>query len=331
METKKLYGQFFTIANPFKVDAFFKWFETIPETDLKILEPFAGANNIINLLKEPAEIMQKKVDWVSYDIDTSFGNNAPDYPIIQRDTIADYPQGFQVAITNPPYLARNSATRAGLPFPKTEYDDVYKLALSVMLENTPYVAAIIPESFITSGLFTNRLNSVVSLTCKMFDDTECPVCLALFVPEETDDFTVYRMNHRIGSYTEIKSKVQGLLTASANVAWKFNDKDGDIGIRCIDGTKGPSIEFVAGDEIPPEKVKYSSRSLTRVSGTLITDVSRFISECNRILQQYRKDTGDIFLTSFKGLRADECYRRRLDYKTAKDIMNTAFAGGGFNA
>lgn len=331
MENKKQqYGQFFTITNPFGVDAFCTWLKNIPEKNITILEPFAGANNIINLvniINKKAEI-GKNLDWKSFDIDTSFDNNAPDYPITQQDTIKNYPKGFKVAITNPPYLAKNSATRSGIPFPETDYDDLYKLALSIMLNNTPYVAAIIPESFITSGLFQDRLQFVVSLTCKMFDDTDCPVCLALFIPELSDDFIIYNMNHKIGSYKEIKRKVDELIKPNSTVNWKFNDKDGIIGIRCIDNTKEPSIEFIPGDQISPSKIKVSSRSLTRVSGIEITDLEKFLNECNKILKQYRLDTNDIFLTSFKNLREDGCYRRRLDFKTAKDILNTVVNNGG---
>ena len=37
----------------------------------------------------------------------------------------------------------------------------------------------------------------------------------------------------------------------------------------------------------------------------------------------RYKTGDVLLTSFKGLRADGKYRRRLDFKTAQMVMNLA--------
>jgi hypothetical protein len=47
----------------------------------------------------------------------------------------------------------------------------------------------------------------------MFSDTDCPVCLALFVPEdekfsrglEVDDFLIYEMQRKIGNYKQISS------------------------------------------------------------------------------------------------------------------------------
>jgi len=38
------------------------------------------------------------------------------------------------------------------------------------------------------------------------------------------------------------------------------------------------------------------------------------------LEQIRKNTHDVFLTSFKGLRNDNKYRRRLDFTTIKLIL-----------
>ena len=189
-----------------------------------------------------------------------------------------------------------------------------------MLKNLDYVAAIVPESFITSELFHNRLYAIISLPYKMFDDTECPVCLALFT-KESDDFFIYRNNDYIGTYSELKDY---LIPSSNKINWKMNDKHGSIGIKCIDNTKENSICFVKGDSINKDKISSKSRSITRVSG-LPDDINLddFIDMCNDILNQYRQDTSDIFLTAFKGLRSDGLYRRRLDYKTAKDIMNLA--------
>lgn len=329
---KKENGQFFTIYNPFFVSPFYEWFESIPESKREvILEPFAGSNNIVKLINELSVGGEKEKLFKSFDIDLSYENKYPSCPIEYRDTIKEYPKGFFVAITNPPYLAKNSATRSGIAFPETKYDDLYKICLEKMLLNNEYVGAIIPESFITSGLFLNRLYYAISLTCKMFDDTECPVCLALFVPEnekekkmKKDDFIVYRMNKKIGSFIEIKKASERVLKCEKRNDWIFNCKNGEIGIKCVDGTKKPTIEFIQGNEIEPNKIKVSSRSLTRVKG-LPENVNKgkFIKKCNEVLEEYRKVTNDICLTSFKGLRDDNEYRRRLDFKTAKEVMDAA--------
>ena len=51
MKDKKMLGQFFTITNPFEVEPFKLWMNTIDIDDNTIfLEPFAGANNIVNMI-----------------------------------------------------------------------------------------------------------------------------------------------------------------------------------------------------------------------------------------------------------------------------------------
>ncbi len=288
--------------------------------DDQIIEPFAGANNIPRMLEDGDILPEAK--WVCFDIEP--GKNVyPKCKIEQRDTINNYPTGYKIAITNPPYLSKNSATRRGLAYPNTQYDDVYKLCLEVMLNNTPYVAAIIPETFITAGVFHSRLHSVVSLTCRMFDDTDCPVCLAMFVPkdEKPESFDIYRMNDYLGTYSELKN---GDVPDGLGIEWTFNDPNGEIGIWCIDNTRCASIHFGDGTKISGDKIKVSSRSITRVGG-IPDDINKtlFFKRCNEILDKYREDTKDVFMASFKGLRIDGLYRRRLDFATARRIMNQA--------
>jgi len=43
-----------------------------------------------------------------------------------------------------------------------------------------------------------------------------------------------------------------------------------------------------------------------------------------MLSEFRKETHDIFLTPFKGLRKDLKYRRRLDYALARNIVNQVY-------
>lgn len=322
MNTKKELGQFYTINNPFKFKGFELWYRIFLDEGEKIVEPFAGSNNIIKLLRE--EGYNNK--FTSFDISPSLNNLTPDVPVIKRNTIKDFPDGFKVAITNPPYLAKNSATRSNIEYVGDKYDDLYKECLDVMLSKCDYVAAIIPESFITSGLFHNRLFSVISLNNKMFDDTDCPVCLALFVPENkcNNDFLIYSQNSLLGSY-KLLLKEKSKLDIDKNIDWKFNFKNGQIGIYCIDGTISDSIHFCRGEEIDDDKIKNTSRSITKVYiDKKIDDLDGFINKCNNILDDYRKSTYDVFMTSFKGLRKDGKYRRRLDFKTAKKILNLAF-------
>lgn len=319
---KKMYGQFFTIANPFDVDIFYKWYSIIPEQDKEVvLEPFAGVNNILNLLS----LIDITPKWECYDIDEFDFNNFEEYPVKRRDTIKNFPKGFSVGITNPPYLAKNSATRSEIDFPDSPYDDLYKISLSVMLENLKYIAAIIPESFITQNLFHDRLYAVVSLSCRMFDDTEHPVCLALFVPKkdnliDSNNFKVYHHNRFIDNYAVLRDQLE--YAKDTYIDWKFNVASGEIGVFCVDSIYEPSIRFVKGSSIPSCSVKESSRAITRISGIpKELDVDMLIEQLNIYLKEYREMTKDVFLTAFKGIRKDGNFRRRLDYKTIRRMLN----------
>lgn len=175
LERKLLYGQFFTTTNPFANEAFIRWIKKIPRLKShKFLEPFAGANNIVVMIQD----LGFDNDWECFDIEpvNEPEQNATKYIVNQRDSLNEYPIGFKVAITNPPYLAKNSATAKGLEYAGGSHADLYLKCLDVMLKNTEYVAAIIPESFITQNAFHDRLATVISLTCRMFEDTEVPVC-----------------------------------------------------------------------------------------------------------------------------------------------------------
>ena len=126
-DNKILNGQFFTITSPFNHDLFFRWYELIENVESEIfIEPFAGSNNIIKMIEE-LDLPQSK-GWKTYDIDPPSYNAVPEFNVFKQDTIEDFPKGHKVGITNPPYLAKNSATRRNMPFPDTEFDDLYKLS-----------------------------------------------------------------------------------------------------------------------------------------------------------------------------------------------------------
>lgn len=322
---KRLKGQFFTTTNPFVNEAFVKWLHAINKLNpslLTIVEPFAGSNNIVWMVRE----MGFKNPWVSFDIQPPEDNSAEDVLVSTRDTLKDYPKNYKVAITNPPYLAKNSATSRGMPYAGGEYEDLYQKALAVMLENTDYVAAIIPETFIKQNLFHNRLSAVVSLTCQMFDDTAHPVCLALFIPESDkkvkSDFDIWQDNRLIGRFKTFESYLK---IPKVRRDWSFNEPNGLIGLKGADGAKTEDIAFVLGNTIPSESVKPSSRHNTRISASTLTEAEaiKIIGIANRLLKARRKITKDVFMTAHRGLREDGKYRRRLEFSQARDILDLA--------
>ncbi len=209
-----------------------------------------------------------------------------------------------------------------------EYQDVFEVALHEMLSNCDWVAAIIPESFITRKIFKDRLDAVISLNHEMFDDTEFPVCLALFSPKSAIDFEIWRGDEFLGLRNDLDKEVENLLSARTLIKPRFNAPLGEIGLIAIDNTNGPSLRFVSGETIPSEEIKVTSRSLTRISMDYVyvaLEPDLVIAEANKVLDSYRELSSDVFLTAFKGLRADNSYRRRIDWNTAGRILNRAVA------
>jgi hypothetical protein len=309
IEGKRLNGQYFTSENPFETEGFKEWAKECNLKESIILEPFAGSNNLIKMLRE----MDLVKDCASFDV------SPQNEKVLYRDTLKDFPKGYNVCITNPPYLARNSAKRRQLPYPETQYDDLYKFAIEKALHNCKNVGAIIPASFLNSGLFRGRLSHYILLNNKMFDDTSHPVCLALF-KEHSSDVLIYENKELIGKLSELEKKLPSKLPTTANkFQMKFNEKLGNLGLIAIDNTLEPSIKFCKGNEINPEKILGTSRSITRIS--IDCDTEKLIKNLNEALSIFRKETHDIFLTPFKGLRKDFKYRRRLDYALARDLIN----------
>lgn len=320
MTNKRLLGQFFTIENPLKYDGFMKWWKEADKATKghAILEPFAGANNIIQL----AEKSNISRSWECYDIEPPEANNCPQFPVVKRDTLQNFPKRM-ITITNPPYLAKNSATRRGLPFPETKLEDLYQVSLTTMLDNCEWVAAIIPASFLTQDILQERAMHVVQLSCRMFDDTDCPVCLATFGPENTEDFYVYNKNEPLGLFNKIKNQLPS--PDKDPIPWTFNDPKGEIGLRAIDNNKERSIQFVPGNQVKIE-ILPTSRSITRIKSPYTLkerEVEAIIEKSNKLLKEYRDKTSDILLTPFKGLRKDGEFRRRLDFKQARCFLNAA--------
>lgn len=323
---KKVLGQFYTDKNIFNNIAFLDWFNKIPmEYKSNILEPFAGSNGIIKMLNELSLIK----NYTSYDIVPMNKN------VVYKDTIKDFPLDFKVVISNPPFLAKNSATRRGLNVKIHPYHDLYELCVDLCLKNTEYVAVIIPESFITNNkIDKSRLSTVISLQEKnIFKDTEHPVCLALFTPFKNNDFKIYHNNEFIGLFNHLKNNENKMLSLNKNRESKYeiiwHNPKGQVGLKTIDVTNAKEkIKFMDGDSIPSEEVSLYSRLRTRIliinkkTGKPISKTlsKKLIILLNQFLDEYRIKTNDVFLTSFKGLRDDSKYRRRLDFSKAKLIV-----------
>ena len=294
-----------TLHNPFAYPAFTSWAREHQIQKEVILEPFAGANNLIARLQELGLCKR----YQSYDL-------YPQSPKVHpRDTLSDYPTGYRVCITNPPWLYKSSASRRGLPFPKTAFNDLYKHCLALCLEHSPYVAALIPASFLQANLFRQRLAKVIFIHKKLFSYTEHPVCLALFQEDAVKDTQIYLDDERIGTLGELESHLPKC-TSSRPI--QFNAVQGTLGFISIDNNTNPSIRFCHGDVLRHHAIKVSSRAITRICGIDVT--ARLLDRLNERIAHLRTRTHDVFLTAFKGLRKDGKYRRRMEYRLARDII-----------
>lgn len=307
MSVQRQNGVYYTTGNPFSLKPFTDWAQSVGLRHGTILEPFAGANNIIQAL----QALGLCEEFVSYDI------RPTNKDVAQHDTLLDFPQNFNFCVTNPPWLARNSASRRRLAFPDCGYDDLYKHCLQLCLDNCAHVAALIPATFLQSGLFRERLAIYILLHEKIFSDTENPVCLALFNPKPCQSTQVYYDNRRIGdldsmtAYEPIENNVRPM---------KFNDVRGQLGFIAFDYPKSPSIRFCRAEEIAHRPVKVSSRFNVRI-GVELNELDQAILELNAAIQDYRRQTKDLFLTPFKGIRSDGMYRRRMDFAMARRFIN----------
>ena len=305
---KRQDGRYYTEGNPFVLKPFHTWADSIDLKKEKILEPFAGANNIIRALQAQGYA----------DLFTSFDIVPADSKVSKLDTIANFPKGFNVCVTNPPWLAKNSAHRRGLDYPETTYDDLYKHALSICLENCPNVAALIPATFLQSELFLDRLDSVIFLHDKgMFSDTENPVCLALF-KKVSSNVQIFYDNTYAGTLNQLKSHLPQVKT---EMELTFNDPKGKLGFVAFDNTQRPSIRFCEGKELEDYNIIHTSRMITRIGGDF-GNVHDIIGYLNNQISNFREATHDVFLTPFKGLRKDGMYRRRMDYRLARDFITS---------
>ena len=304
--SRRRLGQYYTTRyNPFKLPPFRIWAARAGLSE--VLEPFAGANHIVGMLREAG---WGRVKAVSYDVRPGHAAVRP------LDTIRSFPSGHRNCISNPPWLGRSSAARRRLRYPSTPYDDLYKHCLGLALDHCENVAFLVPASFLHSGLFRERLRSIVLLHRLAFDGTENPTCLALFHAGRARHTAVWHDRRRIGTLDELEKKLPRYGPAAARL--RFNDPRGRLGLMGIDGTRGPTIRFCRGAELP-HTILHSSRSVTRIGGIGVD--GHAIKRLNRRLRAFRRDTHDVFLTPFKGLRDDGAYRRRLDYRLARRLIS----------
>lgn len=249
----------------------------------------------------------------------------------RNDSLVSVPKmSNSVIITNPPYLSNYSAKRKGLYdnaakyFANTSYDDLYLVAIEKCMSND-YGVMIVPETFINSSFPKQRLQSITILEENPFEDTETPVCIICFDKniKSPAEVSVYKNAGYIGTLKEIQD-LRLIPRNSHQIA--FNKIDGKIALRAVDTTDPlRPISFMRKDQLDYDLagIKHSSRLITIISISIADSmVDPLIADCNAMLHEYRKRTHDILLSPFKGNRKDGVRRRRLDYATARAIIES---------
>lgn len=286
-------------------------------------DPYAGGGDLLKTSKEKLGFKQIK----GLDIDDSL-----EWDI--NDSLVNIPSiDNAIIITNPPYIAKQSAARKKIDLSKyfnySVYDDVYLIALDKMLQAQKFVVAIIPESFINSNYKQKQLiSSITILEENPFEDTENPVCVVCFdsVPKDLNQVRVYKNDILINSLGGINAI---RIEPNNRINIVFNSKEGWLGLRAIDSTDDKTfIKFDYKETFDYDwenNIKVSSRHFSLIDIKVPEDLKdSFINECNEIVKQLRIASSDILLTPFKGNTKKGIRRRRLDFRLARAIMEDAY-------
>ena len=320
MNDKKKLGQYFTKKNLWLKPQIKQFIEN---TGCKIAyDPYAGNGDLLNISKE-------------YGISKTIGLDIDEKLNWQiNDSLKKIPHvDNAIIITNPPYLTIYSASRKKISKGMEEYfkdhTDLYQLAIDKMLEAQDYAVAIVPETYINSNYIEahkERLNSITVLIENPFDDTENPVCVVCFDNnnEINRKTSVYLEDKYINTLEYLNSK---RLEPKNNIQIDFNVPTGNLAIRAVDmQVENKKIEFMSVNKLEYDlnNIKNSSRLITVVDVKNKVDIDTLADKCNKILYDFRENTNSIMLSPFKGNAKDGTRRRRLDYKTARAIIENAF-------
>lgn len=308
--TESYKGQFFTRKDVWLTPQIKKFIHNLKDEGIsKILDPFAGEGD---LLKQ-VDIFD---DYEGFDIDEKLGwklnNSLINIPKQDNTTFI---------LTNPPYLAKNSAKRNNYKeyeyFNNNDFQDLYQIALFKCLEAVNYVIAIVPETII----FYKPLRKYIELLCVIEDNpflnTTCPVS-AVCLNKNGGNGNIYKGEEFVDNLENLFKKV---LIPKNSKEIVFNHPEGNVGLIALDGVYlDDKIRFISAEELenkyPRNKIKVSSRHLTYIK----TDENIDIKRANEILNSYRADCKDLLLCSYRNNNKAGVRRRRLDFSTARAIL-----------
>ena len=298
MNKKQKLGQYFSTTNLFNDNPLKVWLNEIPNWETQsLLEPFAGACHILKYFPNR--------EWSCFDIDPIVDN------VKYRDTIADFPKGFDVCITNPPYLAKNRVSRLKENI-TLKYEDLYLDALEQCLENCKFVSVIVPSTFIGCSKMKDRCLIIDKIDKIAFSDTSNPVCVAYFVP--------YKVQKTL-TFVNGKQIFLNIDNIPSNVVLDigFNVPDGNYVFTAVD-TKIKRISI--DDDLKNFDREKFLKNTSRYCSIIKTEYPIDLIEFNAFIEKWRKETQDYFLTSFKSpLNSNKFYRKRLSFNQLKWIIS----------
>ena len=318
MSKKTVLGQFYTKESSWLLPQILEFIQQSQATI--IYDPFAGNGHILKALS-----FLHSHKWVGLDIDPSNGWT-------YNDSLQHIPPlKDAIIITNPPYISNYSAARKHLLSPMnqyfktSEYNDLYLIALDRMLEAQDDVVAIVPESFINSNYKgKNRLKMITILEDNPFHDTDVPVCVVCFdkYNKSFEDIQVFKNEQYLFSLATLDNH---RLVPTKKIDISFNVLHGWLGLRAVDSTNPLfQIRFDHKEHIDYDwenGIKISSRLFSLIEVSVpIHRRDEFIEALNQRLQELRRITFDTILSPFKGNMKNGVRRRRLDYKTARALI-----------
>jgi hypothetical protein len=307
---KKELGQFFTRGTSWMRPHITAFINSVKFHT--VVDPFAGDGDLLKVFPDT-------INKIGYDIDSSLS-----WPI--NDSLSSIPKHDALCVTNPPYLAKVSSSRMKNQYTMNifssnpGFDDLYLIGLHNCINTYSYGIAIIPETYQLSPLKSKRLISLTILEDNPFIDTAIPVVVICWGPDEQDDYEIYCDDLHLGKNSTFVNKIPSMKGFKKEKI-KFNDPNGNLGIRGID-----DIRYCEPSEIKGA-IKESSRAHTKVTINTNIDIKLIIDEANRILTTFRKETYDTQLAPFKGNK-DGKRRRRLDFSIARAIIETALVNLG---
>jgi len=311
-------GRFYTTGNHWLTIPVIHFIEAALEEATGFLDPFAGAGH---LLERCAHRFRRPIAGLDLHADR--------WP--RNDSLLKIPSTDSLIITNPPYLAKHSASRKGVApsvahyYQETGLNDLYQIALRHCLDAARFTVAIIPETFLNSSFDKRSLVLVSVLERNPFEDTENPVCVACFDTQAMDGeraARIYVEDCDCGTLEELFA-CRG--PRSRDIRVVFNDPAGEIALRAVDSTDPSApIAFLPAEcfQYARSNIKVSSRLLTYLSIRGLPSVRRLelIEVVNQRLADLRKRSHDLVLSPFKGNDKAGKRRRRLDYALARALL-----------